>query len=313
MSTPRARWCLLLLTLLVAAGDAGTAPTRRIAIIGASVSDGFGVRLRAAAPKADGTRPSVGVDLAALLRAAASDPEGVSVSSHATSRFFLSPETVAKGSVRKVLLEKPTLVLAIDWLFWSSYGSRRADGEPVRNCDDRAERLERALAALQPLVDTGVPIVLGDLPDMHCSIDGGMLTEAMVPDAECLIRLNARIRAWTTERPTVALLDLGEVVRRTLAKEPIRACNRDWCEADLGPLMQKDRLHPTLNGSMAVVAAALQAADSKTDGAASKAFDLDPAKVRARLAARGEQAATGPSEAPPAPPAAADSSSTSAP
>jgi len=163
MSTPRARWCLLLLALLVAAGDAGTAPTRRIAIIGASVSDGFGVRLRAAAPKADGTRPSVGVDLAALLRAAASDPEGVSVSSHATSRFFLSPETVAKGSVRKVLLEKPTLVLAIDWLFWSSYGSRRADGEPVRNCDDRAERLERALAALQPLVDTGVPIVLGDL------------------------------------------------------------------------------------------------------------------------------------------------------
>ena len=302
--------CLL---IVVATLLAATAGPRRITIIGASVSDGFGVRLRTT--QADGTRPVIGVNLAMLLEAASSDPDAIAVTTHATSRFFLSPDAVAKDSVRKAVADQPSLVLAIDWLFWSSYGSRRADGEPIRTCDDRAERLERALAALQPLVDTKVPIVLGDLPDMQCAIDGGMLTESMVPDADCLARLNGRIHAWAAERANVALLDLREVVRRTIAKEPIRACNRDWCETDLGPMLQKDRLHPTLNGSLAVVAAALQAADTRTDGATSKAFDLDPARVRSRLGSRAGAAAsaTAPAAMPPPQPAAAGSSSPSAP
>ena len=309
LRTVASRCLLILVATLVAA----TAEPRRITVIGASVSDGFGVRLRTTQP--DGARPVIGVNLATLLEACASDPGAIAVTTHATSRFFLSPDAVAKESVKQAIADRPSLVLAIDWLFWSSYGSRRADGEPIRTCDDRAERLERALAALQPLVDTKVPIVLGDLPDMHGAIDGGMLTESMVPDAECLTRLNARIHAWAAERPNVALLDLHEVVRRTLAKEPIRACNRDWCEADLGPLLQKDRLHPTLNGTLAVVAAALQAADGKTDATVSKAFELDPQKVRARLTSRAaaSRSTTAPAAAPRPQPAAEGSSSTSAP
>ena len=290
-----------------------TCPTRRITIIGASVSDGFGVRLRTTQP--DGTRPVIGVDVATLLRAAASEPQ--TVTTHATSRFFLSPDAVAKTSVEQAVADHPSLVLAIDWLFWSSYGRSRADGKPIRQCDDRCERLDRALTLLQPLVDTGVPVVLGDLPDMHEAIEGGMLTESMVPDEACLKRLNERIHAWAATRPNVALLDLADVVRRTLSGQPIRACNRDWCQADLGPLLQKDQLHPTLNGSLAVLASALQAADGKTEGKVSKVFDLDPAKVRARLtlmaAQRKAADTTGSSAAPPAPPAAGGSSSPSAP
>ena len=326
---------------VVAASDAPTAPAatdsaaaaakpRRITIIGASVSDGFGVRLRTTRP--DGTRPVIGVNLATLLEAAARDPGAITVTTHASSRFFLSPDVVAKGSVERTVKDRPSLVLAIDWLFWSSYGSKRADGERINGCEDRLERLERALAILQPLVETGVPIVLGDLPDMHDAIEGGMLTESMVPDADCLGQLNARITAWSKERPNVALLDLADVVRRTITRQPVRACNRDWCEADLGPLLQKDRLHPTLNGSLAVLAAALQAADTRTSGTTSTAFDLDPERVRERLGARasadasrpatdagaGDRAApkdsaTNPSAAPSAPPAAAGSPSPSAP
>lgn len=327
----RARWLLpLLAALLIAAGDPSGSPTRRIAVIGASVSDGFGVRIRAAEPGADGVRVVTGVNLATLLGAAAKDPAAIGAVSLSTSSFFANPDKAAKDSVRQAIEAKPSMVLAIDWLFWSSYGSRRADGKPIRGCDDRTERLDRALEALQPLVETGVPIVLGDLPDMHCAVEGGMLTEPMVPEVACLDRLNERIRAWSAERPNVALLDLREVVRRSLSKQPIRACNRDWCETDLGPLMQKDRLHPTLNGMLAVVASALQAADTKTGGACSTAFELDPQVVRNRLArlARnaspaaappdattrtGESPPTGSSAAPPRPPAAGDSSSPSAP
>ena len=82
-----------------------------------------------------------GVNLATLLEAAANDPTAISVTTHATSRFFLSPDAVAKGSVAKAVKDHPSLVLAIDWLFWSSYGNRRADGDAIHGCDDRAERL----------------------------------------------------------------------------------------------------------------------------------------------------------------------------
>ncbi len=312
MSASRLRWCVLLLVGLAAAGDP-SAPTRCIAVIGASVSDGFGVRLRAAQTRPDGARPVTGVNMAALLRAAAKDPAATRVVSLSTSNFFAMPEKAARDSVEQALAARPSMILAVDWLFWSSYGSRRAEGGPIRGCDDRLERLERALKTLQPLVDTGVPIVLGDLPDMHCAVDGGMLTESMVPDAECLTRLNARIGAWCAERRNVAMLDLRDLVRRTLERQPIRACNRDWCEADLGPLMQRDRLHPTLHGTLTVVAAALQAADAKTAGACSSAFELDPRKVRERLSGEAQPAPTAPAAAPPPQPAAGDSASTSGP
>jgi hypothetical protein len=281
MSVASRRWPLLLVALLLAA--LGPTPSRRITIIGASVSDGFGVRLRTT--RADGTRPVIGVNVATILQTAAHDASDLSVRSHATSQFFMAPGDTATRSVRAAIEDRPTLVLAIDWLFWSVYGLHRERKDLARTCDERTEGLERALATLQPLVDTGVPIVLGDLPDMRDATDGGMLSTGMVPDAECLERLNARIRAWVAERPSVALLDLSDVVRRTLEGKPVRACNRDWCETDLGPLMQKDRLHPTLNGTLAVVAAALECADRRTAGATSKGFDLDPALVRRRLGA----------------------------
>ncbi len=311
MTLARFRWCLLLLAALLAASP-GEPPTRRIVVIGASVSDGFGVRLRTRQP--DGSQPVMPVTLATLLRAAAKAPE-VEVRTHATSMFFSNPEAFAKTSVERAVQDRPTLVLAIDWIFWSAYGWRGVEGKPMKACDDRRALLESGLKALEPLAATGVPIVLGDLPDMRQAIEGGMLTEAMVPDAACLAQLNARLKAWVDAHPSVMLLDLSDVVRRTLADQPVRACNRDWCVTDLGPMLQKDRLHPTLNGTLAVVAAALDAADHRTGGACSKAFDLDPATIRARLAplARQAQAEAAPppttSATAPAPPAAAGSSS----
>lgn len=290
---------------------AATTTLTRITVIGASVSDGFGVRLRTTLP--DGSRTVTGVNLALLLQAAARDP-ALQVTTYATSMYFRDPERFARSSVERTLADKPTLVLAIDWMFWNAYGSGGVGGEPIRGCEDRLRLLESGLRAMEPLAATGVPIVLGDIPDMHSAIGGGMISESMVPDAACLTQLNGRLKEWAAARPNVMLLALNEVVQRTLEKKPIRACNRDWCEADLGPLLQKDRLHPTLNGTLAVVAAALDAADHGTDGAASKSFNLDPAAVRSRineLAATRTKAAppTSPSADPAAQPSAGDSAS----
>ena len=105
--------------LLVLAGAllAAVAPTSRITVIGASVSDGFGVRLRTTLP--DGTRPVTGVNLALLLQAAARDP-GTLITTHATSLYFRDPQRVARSSVERAIADKPTLVLAIDWMFWNA-------------------------------------------------------------------------------------------------------------------------------------------------------------------------------------------------
>jgi hypothetical protein len=296
------------------------APLRKIVVIGASVSDGFGVRLRT--QQEDGRQPVVGVNVANLLQAAAREP-GMQVVSHASSGYFSDPVRFARESVRKTTEDAPTLVLAIDWMFWNAYGLRGRDSKRLQTCVDRLALLESACATLQPLAESGVPIVLGDLPDMQLAVEGGMLNQAMIPDAECLRRLNEQLRTWAARYPNIALLDLAALVRNVLDKKPVRACNRDWCETDLGPLLQRDRLHPTLNGTLAVVAASLDAADRRTDGAASRAFDLNPATIRERVSkqaaqrvdasARDGAPVTTPSAAPPAPPAAAGSGSTPSP
>jgi hypothetical protein len=312
---------LLVLVCTCAALAEAPAPLRKIVVIGASVSDGFGVRLRT--QQEDGRQPVVGVNVANLLQAAAREP-GMQVVSHASSGYFSDPVRFARDSVRKTTQDAPTLVLAIDWMFWNAYGLRGKDSGRLQTCDDRLALLESACATLQPLAESGVPIVLGDLPDMQLAVEGGMLSQAMVPDADCLRRLNEQLRAWTARYPNIALLDLAALVRNVIDGKPVRACNRDWCETDLGPLLQRDRLHPTLNGTLAVVAAALDAADRQTDGAASRAFDLDPATIRDRVSkqaghrvdgtpVRNGAPVTKPSAAPPAQPAAAGSGSNPSP
>jgi hypothetical protein len=314
-------WILAVVACTSAALAEAPAPLRKIVVIGASVSDGFGVRLRT--QQEDGRQPVVGVNVANLLQAAAREP-GMQVVSHASSGYFSDPVRFARDSVRKTKQDAPTLVLAIDWMFWNAYGLRGKDSGRLQTCDDRLALLESACATLQPLAESGVPIVLGDLPDMQLAVEGGMLSQAMVPDADCLRRLNEQLCAWTGRYPNIALLDLAALVRNVIDGKPVRACNRDWCETDLGPLLQRDRLHPTLNGTLAVVAAALDAADRRTDGAASRAFDLNPATIRERVSKQAAQRTDGtpardgapvtkPSAAPPAQPAAAGSGSNPSP
>lgn len=258
-------------------------PLSRVAVLGASVSDGFGVRLRASLP--DGRRPTARVDLADLLEAASRDGS-VHAEDLATDTYFLKPEATAARTVAAALEARPTLVIAVDWLFWNAYGVQGVNSRPVRACEDRTTMLDAALDRLEPLAATGVPIVLGDLPDMHVSIEGGMLLPGMVPSAECLAELNARVHDWADRHPNVALAPLADMVRCTLAKDPVRACGQEWSEHRLGPLMQKDRLHPSLAGSMAVLALALETADRVTPQPVSSRFDLDPEALRQRLLAR---------------------------
>ncbi|NBQ16148.1 MAG: hypothetical protein EBU31_16445, partial [Proteobacteria bacterium] len=140
----RAIAALAIVALAATCLAAATTTLTRITVIGASVSDGFGLRLRTTLP--DGSRPVTGVNVAQVLQAAARDPSLV-ITTHASSMYFSDPVRYARRSVERTLADKPTLVLAIDWMFWNAYGSSGVGGKRIDGCEDRMALLETGLAA----------------------------------------------------------------------------------------------------------------------------------------------------------------------
>ena len=265
----------------------------RIAVIGASMSDGFGVRVSTTLP--DGKKISEGVNLSELVKVACKDPTVV-VSNYTSSMYFMNPARTAKSSATRALgdnaQEMPTCVLAVDWLFWNGYGVSNVRGEKLSGDTERMELLDNALACLEPMCAANIPIVLGDFPDMHSAIGGGMISAPMVPSVECLAALNARVVQWALTKKNVCVVSLSKLTQDLLQKKPIHAAGRDWDTQTLGPLLQKDRLHPTFVGTVTVLAATLDALDTKTDNAAQKSFEIDPAVLRERFVTQLKASAT---------------------
>lgn len=275
----------------------------RIAVIGASMSDGFGVRVTTTLP--DGKKISEGVNLAELVKVSCKDP-AVVVSNYTSSMYFMNPARTAQSSATRACgdnaQEMPTCVLAVDWLFWNGYGISNVRGEKLSSDTERMELLDNALACLEPMCAANIPIVLGDFPDMHSAIGGGMISAPMVPSVECLAALNARVAQWALTKKNVCIVPLSKLTQDLLQKKPIHAAGREWDAQTLGPLLQKDRLHPTFAGTVTVLAATLDALDTKTDNAALKGFEIDPAVLRERFVTQLKASAGGTDQVAPAAP-----------
>ena len=284
---------LALCVALCAAARDEAKPLSRIAVIGASMSDGFGVRVSTTLP--DGKKISEGVNLSELVKAACKDPTVV-VSNYTSSLYFMNPARTAKSSATRACganaQEMPTCVLAVDWLFWNGYGVSNVRGEKLSGDTERMELLDNALACLEPMCAANIPIVLGDFPDMHSAIGGGMISAPMVPSVECLAALNARVAQWALTKKNVCVVSLSKLTQDLVQKKSIHAAGRDWDAQTLGPLLQKDRLHPTFAGTVTVLAATLDALDTKTDNAAQKCFEIDPTVLRERFVAQLKASAT---------------------
>ena len=275
----------------------------RIAVIGASMSDGFGVRVTTTLP--DGKKISEGVNLAELVKTSCKDPSVVVVN-YTSSLYFMHPARTAKSSATRACganaQEMPTCVLAVDWLFWNGYGTSNVKGETLSTDQERMELLDNALACLEPMCAANIPIVLGDFPDMHSAIGGGMISASMVPSVECLMALNARVAQWALTKKNVCIVPLSKLTQDLLQKKPIHAAGREWDAQTLGPLLQKDRLHPTFAGTVTVLAATIDALDTKTDNTARKGFEIDPAVLRERFVTQLKASAEGSDHVEPAPP-----------
>jgi hypothetical protein len=216
----------------------------RVQVLGASVSDGFGLS----------GELEVDFDLGEFLPLALGDAVG-SVTDRGSSLFFQDPEESGAKQVERALREEPTLVLAVDFLFWYAYGFRLG-------CEARMAGLEAGLAALDRLE---CPILVGDLPDMSAATGGSspmnggraLIVSAQVPAPECLARMNERVRAWAAERDRVHLFPLARFAREVRAEGVFELRGNRWDRERKAAMVQGDLLHTTLAGSAALVVSVL--------------------------------------------------------
>ncbi|MBI5502835.1 MAG: SGNH/GDSL hydrolase family protein [Deltaproteobacteria bacterium] len=192
-------------------------PFDRIAVIGASVSAGFGsIRVAKALDETIRTPHETG-DFAQVF-------------------FFQDPFGEGQRQVARAVEFRPTVVYALDFLFWYAYGSGWTLAEREHNVDLGLRQLERLDA----------PILVGDVPDMTGAADW-MLDPAQIPPLPELAALNARIRAWAEGRPNVLLLPLSEWTAPLHATAPV-VVDDDGRTVAPRELMAPDGLHPNAAG-----------------------------------------------------------------
>jgi hypothetical protein len=215
------------------------------AVIGASLSAGFGLQ-----SKENGPLRFVDV-IADLVLVTDEKPFDA-----ASPWLFLDPEKKSLRAVEQTLTREPSLLIGIDFLFWFAYGARTSE-------ELHLERFERGLALLERFP---CPILVGDLPDMSGALEAPvkMLTPEQVPDPAVLKVLNARLYAWAKDRPRVTVIPLADFVARTLAGQRVEVRGNVWEEA-AERMLQPDRLHPSLEGTVCVALLVLDALERASE------------------------------------------------
>lgn len=242
-------------------GD-GKGALEHVVVLGASLSAGFGLS----------------TDLAAALTASLREPHGA-VDVQASEFFFTGPRAMAAAQVEFALDAEPSLVVALDFLFWFGYGAQTATGAPIEREDQRLELLEVGLEFLDELDG---PLVIADFPDMSDAV-GLMLAEVQMPAKETLERLSRRVHAWAEAREDTLVLPLAAAVRSLKGADAIVLGRHTWPAGTR--LLQGDHLHPNLAGMVGVaqwVADALVTAG----WAPEEAFTFDREAVLAAIALR---------------------------
>lgn len=222
-------------------------PIERVTTIGASATAGFGVyfwRFEGDRRVRDST------DLARMIRSASDDQ--VVVSNLGSGQFFMNPEGMGTLAVDRAMKQAPDLVVAIDFLFWFVYGTVGPEARRMSTHEERLAMLERGLDVLDRLVEAGIPVVVGDIPDMS-KAGSTILMKGQVPPEKTRIAANRRIAAWLAERPTARFLSLARLQRLLAGDEAIEIEGGVVPESERTWLLQRDRLHPTVGGLAVIV------------------------------------------------------------
>ncbi len=232
----------------------------RVVVMGASVSAGFGLckEIEVATP------------LARLVDSAIVHPKAPALHL-GENLFFLSPEYTGKHLMDQAVASQPTLVIAVDFLFWYGMYWRLPDAEA------RMQALELGLAQLERL---SCPVVIGDFPDIRRALQGRhevtkrpVVFLSMIPSETSRAAMNARVNEWAQARENVAVVPLSAFLNELASDEPLILPGGQVLQGSIAEILQVDLLHPKLAGCQALVLVVFEAISRKDWG-------LDLSRIR---------------------------------
>jgi hypothetical protein len=233
-------------------------PWSSVVVLGASASAGF-----------DPTTFSNSVGIARALDELIKEEHKVTDAS--SFMFFMNPSATGKKLIKKAEAAKPSLVVALDFLFWYGYGNK--------STEQRFKDLEAGFKLLERF---DCPIVVTRLPDMSESI-GNMLSKQQVPEPAVLAKLNKRLDAWSKEHKNIVVAPMVEFLNDTRAGKAIKIGKAEWPEGSKARLLHADKLHPTTEGVIALAFMALYELDRERKEVEPKHYQQDVQAVVKKL------------------------------
>ena len=218
-------------TPVIGAG-AAQSPWNRIVVIGASASAGFVLAEPLGGPETIHCKLRFYLDSAI---AAAHPP----LSDFSTALMFLNADALGPQQVDAAVAAKPTLVIGVDFLFWSCYGGGLTDAGRIRRFEDGLKLLEQIHC----------PLVLGDIPDASAATNSGIISPDMLADAAVRAAANARLKSWAATRPKVAIVPLARFMRLISANQAVTVHGRKFAAGKTRIFLQNDQLHPSPRGT----------------------------------------------------------------
>lgn len=236
-----------LLLLFVVTGPAplvAQEAPKHIHIIGASVSGGF-----EDGPLFGAKESGDSVSMHHMLKKW-SDGE-VKVTTHPAMEMcytFSNPLKIGKKQIDGCKKRKADMVVAVDFPFWFAYGYV---GKP-----ELAERMKRLETCLDYLKGLGVPVIIGDLPNMK-GASRRMVNPRQIPSEEMLVQLNARLQKFATENDKITIVPMSHIVKQLKHEGVALPLQAGALKTAPCALLQGDQLHATRLG-MALLTYQLQ-------------------------------------------------------
>lgn len=156
------------------------------------------------------------------------------VDDRASIMLFQDPAQRGDAQVTETLETKPSLVVAIDFLFWYAYNAPGA----------RLDYVEAGLRSLAKVVASGATLVVGDVPRIVTA--PLLIPSEAVPSISDMAQINARIHEWGAALSNVVVVPFAAWAEPLAAGEKIEVTPGEWLPAS--ELVNSDGLHPNALG-----------------------------------------------------------------
>lgn len=221
----------------------------RVVVLGASLSAGYGLRQEL----------NVKASFATVFSCAIQSDK-VQVNPHASLAFYSDPVSYGRSLLVDGLQEEPTLIVALDYLFWFGHGHSSSE-------EARLDSLKQGLSFLESV---GCPLVIADFPDMSIALDGvnpfgiEFIRPEMLPEPATREAMNLEIHAWATEREHVSVVPLARFMKKMLSEDTVALRGNEWKGPQQSVILQEDFLHPTVQGNVDLTVLTLDTLASNT-------------------------------------------------